>query len=142
MKFREHADKLGCEFMTANVLEIRTSCTERGELRAASVEEACGGAEDRFLVETDSAALLFDWWKGELPAVKPGVPLYVFASHAHPDHRSSRSMVRPGRSEARTPPRPRIAAQASSVAPTHPAAARAITFPAPYSAVSRVGFTR
>lgn len=39
-----------------------------------------------FLVETDSAALLFDWWKGELPAVKPGVPLYVFASHAHPDH--------------------------------------------------------
>lgn len=39
-----------------------------------------------FLVETDSAALLFDWWKGELPALKPGVPLYVFASHSHPDH--------------------------------------------------------
>ena len=39
-----------------------------------------------FLVESDSAALLFDWWKGELPAVKPGVPLYVFASHVHPDH--------------------------------------------------------
>ncbi len=39
-----------------------------------------------FLVETDSAALLFDWWKGELPAIRPGVPLYVFASHAHPDH--------------------------------------------------------
>lgn len=39
-----------------------------------------------FLVESDSAALLFDWWKGALPAVKPGVPLYVFASHAHPDH--------------------------------------------------------
>ena len=57
MKFREHADKLGCEFMTANVLEIRTSCTERGELRAASVEEACGGAEDRFLVETDAGVL-------------------------------------------------------------------------------------
>ncbi len=39
-----------------------------------------------FLAELDSAALLFDWWKGELPAVRPGVPLYVFASHAHPDH--------------------------------------------------------
>lgn len=39
-----------------------------------------------FLVESDSAALLFDWWKGELPAVTPGIPLYVFASHAHPDH--------------------------------------------------------
>lgn len=39
-----------------------------------------------FLVESASAALLFDWWKGELPAVRPGVPLYVFASHAHPDH--------------------------------------------------------
>ena len=39
-----------------------------------------------FLVESDSAALLFDWWKGELPAIRPEVPLYVFASHAHPDH--------------------------------------------------------
>ena len=39
-----------------------------------------------FLVELDSAALLFDWWKGELPVIKPGVPLYVFASHIHPDH--------------------------------------------------------
>ena len=39
-----------------------------------------------FLVESDSAALLFDWWKGELPAIAPGVPLYVFASHVHPDH--------------------------------------------------------
>ena len=39
-----------------------------------------------FLVETASAALLFDWWKGELPDIAPGVPLYVFASHVHPDH--------------------------------------------------------
>ena len=39
-----------------------------------------------FLVETGFAALLFDWWKGELPALPPGVPLYVFASHVHPDH--------------------------------------------------------
>ena len=39
-----------------------------------------------FLVETGSAALLFDWWKGELPAIKPELPLYVFASHRHEDH--------------------------------------------------------
>lgn len=39
-----------------------------------------------FLVEADSVSLLFDWWKGELPALRPGIPLYVFASHAHPDH--------------------------------------------------------
>ena len=39
-----------------------------------------------FLAETEDAALLFDWWKGELPALPPGVPLYVFASHVHPDH--------------------------------------------------------
>ena len=39
-----------------------------------------------FLVETESVSLLFDWWKGDLPALRPGVPLYVFASHIHPDH--------------------------------------------------------
>ena len=38
-----------------------------------------------FLVETDSALLLFDWHKGELPAL-PGKPLLVFASHQHKDH--------------------------------------------------------
>ena len=30
-------------------------------------------AHSGFLVESDSAALLFDWWKGELPAIRPGV---------------------------------------------------------------------
>ena len=39
-----------------------------------------------FLVESGSAALLFDWWKGELPAIAPGVHMYVFASHLHEDH--------------------------------------------------------
>ncbi|WP_325200014.1 MBL fold metallo-hydrolase [Oscillibacter sp.] len=39
-----------------------------------------------FLVELDSAALLFDWWKGELPDLPLEVPLYIFASHVHPDH--------------------------------------------------------
>ena len=39
MKFREHADKLGCEFMTASVLEIRRDCAQEAELRAASMDE-------------------------------------------------------------------------------------------------------
>lgn len=39
-----------------------------------------------FLIELPSVTLLFDWWKGELPALRPGVPLYVFASHRHEDH--------------------------------------------------------
>lgn len=37
-----------------------------------------------FLAELDSCALLFDYYKGEIP--KTDKPLYVFASHAHPDH--------------------------------------------------------
>ena len=39
-----------------------------------------------FLVELPSVTLLFDWWKGELPALRPGVPLLVFSSHRHEDH--------------------------------------------------------
>lgn len=39
-----------------------------------------------FLAELPSVTLLFDWWKGELPALRPGIPLYVFASHRHEDH--------------------------------------------------------
>lgn len=38
-----------------------------------------------FLVELDCCCLLFDWWKGDLPAL-PAVPLFVFASHRHHDH--------------------------------------------------------
>ena len=38
-----------------------------------------------FLVETESACLLFDWTEGELPTL-PGKPLLVFASHRHQDH--------------------------------------------------------
>ena len=38
-----------------------------------------------FLADLPSAALLFDWWKGELPPL-PDKPLLVFASHRHPDH--------------------------------------------------------
>ena len=39
-----------------------------------------------FLVELPSVTLLFDWWKGELPALRQEVPLLVFASHWHEDH--------------------------------------------------------
>ena len=39
-----------------------------------------------FLAELPSVTLLFDWWKGELPALRPEIPLLVFASHRHEDH--------------------------------------------------------
>ena len=39
-----------------------------------------------FLVETVSAYLLFDYFKGELPRMTPSKPIYVFASHRHEDH--------------------------------------------------------
>ena len=39
-----------------------------------------------FLVELPSVTLLFDWWNGELPVLRPGVPLLVFSSHRHEDH--------------------------------------------------------
>ena len=39
-----------------------------------------------FLVETDSACLLFDWFEGEIPPVPQGKPWYILASHVHGDH--------------------------------------------------------
>ena len=39
-----------------------------------------------FLVETDSACLLFDYFEGQLPPIPAEKPLYVLASHAHGDH--------------------------------------------------------
>ena len=39
-----------------------------------------------FLVELPSVTLLFDWWKGDLPALRKEVPLVVFSSHWHEDH--------------------------------------------------------
>lgn len=43
-------------------------------------------AHSGFLVELPSVTLLFDWWKGELPPLRPEVPLLVFSSHRHEDH--------------------------------------------------------
>jgi len=44
-------------------------------------------AHSGFLIETDSAAMLFDWHKGALPKTLDK-PLYIFASHRHGDHYS------------------------------------------------------
>lgn len=39
-----------------------------------------------FLVETENACFLFDYYKGKLPALNPEKQLFVLASHKHPDH--------------------------------------------------------
>ena len=43
-----------------------------------------------FLVETEAACLLFDYFQGELPPIPAEKPLYVLASHAHGDHFSEK----------------------------------------------------
>ena len=43
-----------------------------------------------FLVETDSASMLFDYFKGTLPQIPVEKPLYVLASHIHEDHFSKK----------------------------------------------------
>ncbi|MDO4556397.1 MAG: MBL fold metallo-hydrolase, partial [Lachnospiraceae bacterium] len=39
-----------------------------------------------FLAETKKCYLLFDYYKGTIPSLSEGKPLYVFASHSHKDH--------------------------------------------------------
>lgn len=39
-----------------------------------------------FLAELETVYLLFDYYKGELPVLKPEKQVYVFVSHAHYDH--------------------------------------------------------
>jgi len=41
-----------------------------------------------FLVETQSACLLFDYFEGQLPPIPEEKPLYILASHSHHDHYS------------------------------------------------------
>ena len=43
-------------------------------------------AHSGFLVEWDDFYTLFDFYKGELPALDPKKPLLVFSSHSHEDH--------------------------------------------------------
>ncbi len=56
MKFREHADKLGCEFQNAEVLSVRSQKEAGIELKAAEKEKE-SGSEAGFLVETDLGTL-------------------------------------------------------------------------------------
>ena len=39
-----------------------------------------------FLVETKDCYYLFDYYKGDLPTLKPDKPMVVFCSHFHHDH--------------------------------------------------------
>ena len=39
-----------------------------------------------YLLESDQALLLFDFWKGTLPPLAPEKVLFVFVSHRHEDH--------------------------------------------------------
>ncbi len=39
-----------------------------------------------YLIELSHCYLLFDYYEGALPPLSPEKPLYVFASHSHPDH--------------------------------------------------------
>jgi len=39
-----------------------------------------------FLIEWDSCYFLFDYYEGKIPKFTPGKPIYIFASHKHPDH--------------------------------------------------------
>lgn len=39
-----------------------------------------------FYVELEEMNLLFDYYRGDLPEIDRSKPLFVFVSHAHPDH--------------------------------------------------------
>lgn len=39
-----------------------------------------------FCVETESSYYIFDYYKGELPALNRQKSVYVFSSHFHEDH--------------------------------------------------------
>ena len=56
MKFREHADKLGCEFLTANVLSVRKKNEESSLLRAASDDSSVNKA-GIFVIETSQGII-------------------------------------------------------------------------------------
>ena len=43
-----------------------------------------------FFVETDCASLLFDYYRGPFPAPSAEKPLYIFSSHSHGDHVSTK----------------------------------------------------
>lgn len=78
MKFREHADKLGCEFMTANVISVKKAGQEddaENMLKAATVN-GNKFTDGTFLVETNQGVLEAKTVVAALGAVhaKLGIP--------------------------------------------------------------------
>lgn len=78
MKFREHADKLGCEFMTANVISVKKTGQEddsENMLKAATVN-GNKFTDGTFLVETNQGVLEAKTVVAALGAVhaKLGIP--------------------------------------------------------------------
>ncbi|MBO5292945.1 MAG: MBL fold metallo-hydrolase [Lachnospiraceae bacterium] len=43
-----------------------------------------------FSVELEQSVLIFDWYQGMLPLFDPEKEIYVFVSHKHPDHYSTK----------------------------------------------------
>ena len=39
-----------------------------------------------FLLELESATLIFDWYQGEIPPLRGDKPVYIFASNINQDH--------------------------------------------------------
>ena len=43
-----------------------------------------------FMISLENSAMLFDWYKGDLPQTEPDKKLFVFCSHSHGDHYSEK----------------------------------------------------
>lgn len=44
------------------------------------------GGQSSFVVETENATFVFDWYRASIPKFRKGKPIYVFISHRHTDH--------------------------------------------------------
>ena len=52
-----------------------------------------------FVIELESTVLIFDWYSGALPDFEPDKKVFVFVTHGHADHYSSRIWKLSGRYE-------------------------------------------
>ena len=52
-----------------------------------------------FVIELESTVLIFDWYSGALPDFEPDKKVFVFVTHGHADHYSSRIWRLSGRYE-------------------------------------------
>ena len=43
-----------------------------------------------FLLETNDCSMLFDYYRGDCPAIDASKPFYIFVSHSHDDHYSKK----------------------------------------------------